>query len=202
MADEPHSVNDILDRVVELANEEDRVSVGDVVEALGGRGFGPLLVVIPLIDISPIGGIPGLPTALALVIVLVAVQMALGRRHMWLPGFIRRRSLGSLRVKKAAASLRRVARVMDRWFHGRMPALTKGPFLRIAAVGVIALACTVPPLELLPFATTAPMLAIAAFGLAVTVRDGALMIGAIVLAGAAVAIGLGLVGSGAGSGGG
>lgn len=194
MADEPKSVNDILDRVVELADAGDEVKVGDVIEALGGRGFGPLLVVIPLIDISPIGGIPGLPTALALVIVVVAVQLALGRRHLWLPGFIRRRSVSSLRAKNAAASLRDLARVMDRWFHGRLVWLTQGPFLRVAAVGVIALACAVPPLELLPFATTAPMLAIAAFGLAITVRDGALMIAAIVLAGAAVAIGLGLMG--------
>jgi hypothetical protein len=57
---------------------------------------------------------------------------------------------------------------------------------------VILLACAVPPLELLPLATTAPMLAIAAFGLAITVRDGALMIAAMVLAATAIAVGAGL----------
>lgn len=201
MADDPKSVSDILDRIEELADKEDKVAVGDVIEALGGRGFGPLLVIVPLIDISPIGGIPGLPTAMALVIVVVAVQILLGRRHMWLPGFIRRRSVKSERAKKAVGKTRGVARFMDRWFHGRLTWLPEGVFLRVAAVGVILLCAAVPPLELLPFATTAPMLAIAAFGLAITVRDGALMIAAVVLALAAVGIGLGLMGSGAGKGG-
>ncbi|GAA4221841.1 exopolysaccharide biosynthesis protein [Sphingomonas endophytica] len=192
MADEPHSVGDILDAIDDLAGKQDEVAVGDVVEALGARGFGPLLIVMPLIDISPIGSIPGLPTAMAAVIMLIAVQMALGRKHLWLPGFVRRRAVSADKVRKAVKKTRGVARFMDRWFHGRLPALTRGPFVRAAAIGVIALACAVPPLELLPLATTAPMLAIAAFGLAITVRDGLLMIVATVLAMAAVGIGVGL----------
>ncbi|WP_375272007.1 exopolysaccharide biosynthesis protein [Sphingomonas sp.] len=191
MADDPHSVSDILDRIADLADKEDNVAVGDVVKALGSRGFGPFLVVIPLIDISPIGSIPGLPTAMAIVVVLIACQMVLGREHLWLPGVVERRAITSAKVKKATGKVRGVARVLDRWFHGRLPALTKGPFVRAAAVGCIVMAMCVPPLELLPLATTAPMLAIAAFGLALTVRDGALMIAASVLAIAAVGIGFG-----------
>ena len=192
MADEPHSVGEILDAIDDLADKQDEVAVGDVVEALGARGFGPFLIVMPLVDISPIGSIPGLPTAMAAVIMLIAVQMALGRKHLWLPGFVRRSAVSSDKVRKAVDKTRGVAQFMDRWFHGRLPALTRGPFVRAAAFGVIALGCAVPPLELLPLATTAPMLAIAAFGLAITVRDGLLMIVATVLALAAVGIGVGL----------
>jgi hypothetical protein len=192
MADEPHSVGDILDAIDDLADKQDEVAVGDVVEALGARGFGPFLIVMPLIDISPIGSIPGLPTAMAAVIMLIAVQMALGREHLWLPGFVQRRAVASDKVRKAVEKTRGLARFMDRWFHGRLPALTRGPFVRAAAIGVIALACAVPPLELLPLATILPMLAIAAFGLAITVRDGLLMIVATVLAMAGIVIGVGL----------
>lgn len=63
----------------------------------------------------------------------------------------------------------------------------------MAAGLCILLALTVPPLELLPFATTAPMAAIAAFGLALLVRDGLLMVIATLLAGAAVVLGAGLL---------
>lgn len=192
MADEPHSVGDILDAIDDLAGKQNEVAVGDVVEALGARGFGPFLIVMPLIDISPIGSIPGLPTAMAAIIMLIAVQMALGRAHLWLPGFVRRRAVSSSKVRKAVDKTRGVARFMDRWFHGRLPALTRGPFVRVAAIGVMVLACAVPPLELLPLATTIPMLAIAAFGLAITVRDGLLMIVATLLAMAAVGVGVGL----------
>lgn len=55
------------------------------------------------------------------------------------------------------------------------------------------MALCVPPLELLPLATTAPMLAIAAVGLALTVRDRALTIAASVIGVAAVGIGTGLL---------
>jgi len=51
------------------------------------------------------------------------------------------------------------------------------------------LALAVPPLELLPLATTAPMAAIAAFGLALMVGDGLVMIVAILLAVVAVGVG-------------
>jgi len=60
--------------------------------------------------------------------------------------------------------------------------------VKLAAVMILALCATVPPLEFLPFASSAPMLAIASFGLALLVRDGLLMLIASVLSGGAVAV--------------
>lgn len=198
MADDPKSIDDILDRLEKLAEDEEQVSLGDVVEALGNRGHGPFLLVPALIEISPIGGVPGVPTVLAAIIILFAAQIVLGRKHLWLPGFLERRSISSEKTCKAVDKLRGVARFMDRWFHGRLPKLTQGPFVRMAAILCIVLALTVPPLELLPFASTAPMAAIAAFGLALMVRDGLLMIIAALLAIVAVGVGLGMASSGGG----
>lgn len=195
MADEPHSVRDILDRLDELANEKDEVSLGQTIEAFGSRSYAPFLVILPLIDISPVGSIPGLPTLLALVIVLTAGQLLFGRKHMWLPGFLANRSLKSEKVAKAVKKLRPVAKRMDKWFHGRLPALTQGPMVRVAAAAIIMLTLAVPPLELLPMATTAPMAAIAAFGMALLVKDGLLMIVAFVAAAGAIAAAVGLWGS-------
>jgi hypothetical protein len=189
MAEDPHKVADILDRLEECARSEERVSIGDVVGTFGSRSYGPFLLVPALTEISPLGGIPGLPTAIAAVIILFAAQIAFGRAHIWLPGFIAKRSLSSDRLKKAVRKLRPIGRWTDRWFHGRLPTLTSGPFVRFAAAACILLALTVPPLELLPFATTAPMAAIAAFGLAMLVRDGALMIVALLLAAGSVGLG-------------
>lgn len=195
MADEPHSVGDILDRLDELADEKDEVSLGQTIEAFGSRSYAPFLVILPLIDISPVGSIPGLPTLLALVIVLTAGQLLFGRKHMWLPGFLANRSLKSKKVAKAVKKLRPVAKRMDKWFHGRLPALTQGPMVRVAAAAIIVLTLAVPPLELLPMATTAPMAAIAAFGMALLVKDGLLMIVAFVAAAGAIAAAVGLWGS-------
>lgn len=186
MADGPHGVGDMLDRLNARAGSLTRITIGDMMQAMGHRGHAPLLILPALLEISPIGGIPGLPTALAAIIVLTAVQIVLGRDHLWLPGFVQRRGIASGRLKKALGKLRPLADRTDRWFHGRLPALTGKPVTRIAAAVVILLACTVPPLELLPFASTAPMAAIIAIGLAMLVRDGALMIAALGLSAAAI----------------
>lgn len=190
---EPKSVGEILDRICDTAGKGDRVSIGDIVTALGNRGHAPFLVVLPLIELSPIGGIPGVPTALAAVVILIAAQLAIGHRTLWLPGFVQRRSVKSRAARTAARKVRPVARFMDRWFHGRLPFLTRGPAIRIVGAMCVLLALTVPPLEVLPFASSAPMLAIASFGLALLVRDGLLMIVAGVLSATAIALGIGLL---------
>lgn len=201
MSDQPKSVGDILDRLNEVAEKDEKIALGDVVEAFGSRSYGPFLLVPAVIEQTPIGGIPGVPTAIALIIASFAVQILFGRKHLWLPGFVKRRRIKSETLTKSTDKLRGVARFLDRWFHGRLEKLTRGPFLKAAAVIVLLLCCTVPPLELLPFASSVPMAAIAMFGLAMLVRDGALMIVALLLSVAAVAVGIGMWGSGAGQGG-
>lgn len=194
-AGEVHSVCDILDKLRELADSQDKVRIGDMLEAVGKRSFGPFLLLPALIDISPVGSIPGLPTLLGLMIAITAFQLLIGRDHLWLPGFIANRSRKSEDVKKAADKLNGLAKRLDRWFHGRLPRLTSKPFQRVAAVIIILLTLTVPPLELLPLATTAPMAAIAAFGLALLVHDGLLMLIAGAMSIAAIGIGAGLLSS-------
>ena len=191
--DDPHSVGDILDRLNAAGARDGRIRVSDMVEALGHRSCGPFLLVPALLEISPLGAIPGVPTAFAVVVILFAVQMVAGRRHLWLPSFIRRRTLPHDRLCKVTRALRPAATHLDRWFHGRLPGLTGDRSGRIAAVACIVLALAVPPLELLPVASAIPMAAIAMFGLALVARDGVLMIVAWMAALLALAVGAGLL---------
>jgi len=194
LAATPHSVCDVLRKLKTLGEKagDQKVRLGDMLEALGHRAYGPFFVLLPLIEISPAGGIPGIPTAIALTMALLALQLVAGREHFWLPGFLAKRGLRGRKLVRAATKVEPIGRVMDRWFHGRLEGLTKGPMLRLAGAAIILLCLTVPPLELLPFASTAPMLAILAFGVALLVRDGVLMLVACALALAAVGVGIGL----------
>ncbi len=176
MSGDPHSVGDILDRLDELADENDSVCVADVVGKMGTRTYGPFLLVPALIGVTPVGGIPGVPTFLAIIVALVAAQMALGRDHLWLPGWIEDRGVSADKLAKSIDKAKKPAEWVDSVFHGRMRALTGPTAARIAA-GVVLLPClAIPPLELLPFAVALPMAAIGAFGIALTVRDGLLML--------------------------
>ena len=153
-----------------------RFAIGDVTEAFGRRAFGPFLIILPLIEMSPLGGLPTLPTLLAFVIALVAGQLLLGKRTLWLPGFVRHRSVKASRILGGAPKLRRVTHWIDRHTSERWRHLTRRGPVKLAA-GIIVLLClTVPVLEFVPFASTAPMAAILAFGVAFLAKDGRLMV--------------------------
>ncbi len=180
VSDSPAKVVDLLQSLHRLGQEKGNVSVGEVIECFGHRSYGPFLLVPALFGISPIGGIPGVPTFLALVVGLFAFQMLFGRTDLWLPAFLKKRSVTGSKLSEAADKLQSVGRWMDRLFEGRLGVLTREPFPRIAAAVTVLLCCLVPPLELLPFAVAGPMAVIGAFGIALMVSDGLLMLVALV----------------------
>ncbi|MEE4211760.1 MAG: exopolysaccharide biosynthesis protein [Parvularcula sp.] len=194
-------VEDVLDRLKEAVRskqhvEKGKATVGVVLDAFGSRSYGPFLLVPALIEMSPIGGIPGVPTILAVFILSAAVQMLMGRDHIWVPGFFERRHINGDKVVAVDKKVRPAARWLDKHTRARIPLLLRKGGVMGAAIAVILLCLTVPPLELVPFASTLPMAAIACFGLALLARDGLLMLIAFVVAGlvplgiAAIAMGV------------
>lgn len=190
MAAPPQCVADILDCLDELAEDHDDVSVAAVTDAFGARTYGPLITLPALTELTPVGAIPGMPSFLAFVIIIVAAQKMVGRRKPWLPAFITNRQVSSEKIEKSTEKLRPVADFMDKWFYRRLKFMTRSPFAQIAAGLIILLCLTVPFLEVLPFASSVPMLAIAGFGLAVLVRDGVAMIIALAVSFAALGMGV------------
>ncbi len=183
---EPESVEDVIGELDDLAAKGDSVCVADVLDDFGKRSFGPFIMLPALLELTPVGAIPGIPTFLASVIALVAVQLLLGKEHVWLPGFVQNRAVESKKLHKGITKLRGTARWLDEHSRDRLEPLTKGIWIRLAALAIIILCVTVPPLEVVPFASSAPMLAIATIGLALIVRDGLVMLAALLLAVAAV----------------
>ncbi|MGJ8545741.1 MAG: exopolysaccharide biosynthesis protein [Sulfitobacter sp.] len=175
MTQDTSSLNGVLDALEDQAKSHGTVTVGDVVQALGGRGFGPLLVVAALLVISPLGGVPGFPTAMAVLIGLIAVQMVAQRQHLWLPKILRERGVKGDKLSGAVDKLRGAAGWIDKHFGGRVPRLVEPPMPSIAAALIAVLCLLVPPSEVIPFAALLPMGGIAVLGLALTLRDGVLM---------------------------
>ena len=169
-------LSDLLSTIDDLGDRQSQVSVHDIREAIGERSFGPFLLVPAVIEMSPIGGIPGLPTALAVIISLFAVQILFGAKHLWLPQFVEKRQIDGKTLKSAMDKMMPVARFVDRLLKPRLTWLTRAPWLQVAAAFTILLCCSVPPLELIPFASTAPMAAIALFGVSLMARDGLLTV--------------------------
>ncbi|WP_435199340.1 exopolysaccharide biosynthesis protein [Qipengyuania sp. 902] len=184
--EEPEGVEEVLGQLDDLTTKSGKVCISDVLDDFGGRSFGPFIMLSALLELTPVGGIPGVPTFLAALIALVALQLLIGKEHIWMPGFLQNRAVESKKLHKGIAKLRGIAHWLDEHSHGRLKPMTQGVWVKIAALVVILLCMTVPPLEVLPFASSGPMLAIAAIGLALTVRDGVVMLIALALGIAAI----------------
>ena len=64
-----------------LCSETDgeTVSVGDLLNAVGRRAYGPVLLLLGFISISPLTIIPGASVLMALITLIFAIQMVIGR---------------------------------------------------------------------------------------------------------------------------
>lgn len=168
------NLESLLDELGEAAQDKQEVSFGNLLEAVGRRSFGPALLVPGLLLLTPLGGIPGAATAVGLMAVLVAGQMLLGRSRLWLPQWLLRRRASAERLRKGLRSLGRPAQFVDRLLRPRLQFALRRPALQILAFACLAAGMVMPLLEAVPFADTAPGLALTAFGLALVAHDGLL----------------------------
>lgn len=179
-------VSTLLDRVEDLGADRDVLQVTDIVDALGRDAFGPALLLLGLLALSPLGDIPGAPTIMSIGIVIIAAEMALGRDTLWLPGLLARRSVKAKRLGQIVTPLRRALKLLGKVFRPRLTGLTEGAFARVIAIMCGVLALTLPPLEVVPFGATVPSSIITILAMGLVARDGVLVLSAFALiAGAA-----------------
>jgi hypothetical protein len=174
-----HDLEDVIDHIIECCDEsgpphhdDGRVSVADLLDAIGQRSFGPLLLVPSLIAVSPVGAIPGLPAITSVIIVLVAAQILLHHDHVWIPHWLANRSIDAGKMERGLQKFRPVARFIDHLLLPRLPWLTRGPFFYAIALLCLLIGLVTPILELVPLAGIPPNAAVVAFSLAIIAHDG------------------------------
>lgn len=182
------SLAEVVEQVTHSGEPGEPISVDEIIEAIGQRSFGPLIVVPGLIVLSPLSGMPGVPTLGGIAVLMIAGQMLLGRESPWLPELLRRRTISNDRMAKAGSFLMPVARFVDRFTGRRLVWLTRKPYSYLIAAACVLIALVMPPLEVIIFANVVTAAAISAFGLALVADDG--LLAAIAFALAAGSIGL------------
>src|SRR5688572_25076533 len=115
-----------------------------MMEAVGRSSFGALLLLGGLVTLSPLDIIPGIPTLIALAVLIVCVQLLSGRRHFWLPAWVLRRSISSQQFRRALTWLKKPARFGDRLVRPRLTALTTDAAVKVIAVGCLVVALAMP----------------------------------------------------------
>lgn len=155
--------------LVEFARsvQSDRISVGDLMEAMKGRAIAALMFIFAFPNILPTP--PGLAAVLGLPLIYLSSQLMLGRQP-WLPQFIAGRSMAresfTSVVERAIPMLNRAEKMLT----ARLPALTSVRMQRVVG-GVclmLALLLSLP----IPLGNLMPSAAVSIFALALLERDG------------------------------
>lgn len=174
---EPHSLEELIDTIEAIEAPSGQISFDAVLDAIGRRSFGPLLLLAGLVTLAPvISGIPGVPVAMGLFTLLISAQLLLGRRTFWLPAWLRARKLARDKVHKGFSWMRKPARLIDRVLRHRCSFITGKRGVQLTALACLLLALVMPPMELVPLSANIAGTALSLFGLALMARDGLLSI--------------------------
>lgn len=172
----------LLDQLAE-GDPDDLIRLGDLLAGFGRRAFGVLLfLAIPPAFIPGVAGVISSP-----IVLLVAVQLIIGRRRPWLPQFLARRG-----------PHRHVLIKFDKWFSPWLARLEKLVKPRMTALldhrAATALSGVILVLLGLLLALPIPLtnglfgILLLAFALALLERDGLLMLAAWIAGAASVAV--------------
>jgi len=180
------SLTEVAERV-RSAGDGRTVSVADILDAIGRRGFGPLILVFALIALSPVGAIPGASIVTAALITLLSVQLLARRSAPWAPARLRAIRIRQRRLDAGIDRLRPALARIDRVVRSRWRTLAEPPWSAAIPLCCIALSALMIPLALVPWGVVPPAAAMVGLGLGLSARDGlVLAIGHGLSAGAAV----------------
>lgn len=160
------TLSDLLHGMAQQAGRE-RISVRDLIDALGDRALGALLFLFAFPNVLPMP--PGTSAVLGAPLVFLAAQLMVGRRP-WLPRLLASRSMSQADF---AALVRRIAPWLkrgERMLRPRFTWLARPPaeFALGAVCLVLALVLVLP----VPLGNVLPALAISLLAPAIVERDG------------------------------
>jgi hypothetical protein len=171
-------------------------TVGDLLTLLDDRSAWGILLLLSLPMALPIP-VPGASLPFGIGMALVAMQLAMGRAHPWLPVKLRNRKIGGSNaalVRRAVPALKRLEKIVHPRARWPAHAWTTVP------VGAMCFLLSIIVALPVPFGNTLPGLAIALFSLGMMERDGMTLclalavalagVGLIALASAAIYVGI------------
>lgn len=175
--EKPRPISQVL---IELKDQvpEEKVCTFDLLEALHERGFGFLLFIFALPAALPLPGL-GINVVVALPLVFLTAQQAMGRHSIWIPEKMKYKSIDRTTFEGIVDKALPFVKKIEFFVRPRLGFITQGVFsVLIGILGLImALSICVP----LPLTNTVPAFGIALMAVGVIMRDGlAVIAGALI----------------------
>ena len=161
---------DIKSLLERLANQP--LTLGDILAETSERGFSLVIVLLVLPFLFPMP--PGLTGPLGSACLILAVQMALGKRSPWLPKQIASFKFPNWFVLRLLQNLKRVTRILEKIARPRLVKLAQSR--RIWRLNGMCIAwLTVLLISPIPFTNPIPTVGILLLAVATLEADGLLM---------------------------
>lgn len=160
------------------------VTIASVLSELGDRSFAWATIVFALVNLIPAP--PGSTLLLALPILLITGQMALGARHLALPGVVTRRRVPAQALRRAVIRLRPIIRHVERVLRPRRLWLFSPRNEQLIGIWMflVALALYIP----LPLSGALPAWALVITSVGLLERDGTVTLIGLAFGAVAVAV--------------
>lgn len=172
----PHSEEEVMaeaaagDMAVEDGPAEETSTLGALLDAMDERAYGLLLLILALPCCLPF--LYGIPQIVALPMIAITAQLALGREAPWLPKPLRERRFEIAGMRNVVTRAAKYLGWVERLARPRLSFLTDNQGARV--VGLLLLIPCASILVPLPSTNTIPGLGVAIASVGLLERDGAL----------------------------
>lgn len=156
-----------------VRGDGERITVGQILDALDARAFGLAALLFSLPSVIPMP--PGVPTIVGVALLIVSLQMVLGRRELWLPGFLTKRSFSRSALVNGIEKFQPRLQAIEKFARPRLPFMT-GRIGTVVIGLVVMVMAIVLILPLPPGGNFPPALACAILGMGLAERDGAIVL--------------------------
>ena len=173
-------LRDTLDAILDETSGE-TVRFGKLLEAAQERGYGPMIAFLSAFAVLPTGAIPGVPAIIGLCLILLGVQMAIGRPP-WFPERLKRIEIPSEKLHAAFEKAKSWIAKIETVVRPRIEGFCDGPIAkRLTALCIVACGAVMIPLGFIPFAPLVLGLSGLTLGIGIAARDGVWAIAGYVL---------------------
>lgn len=163
-----------LQQVLKSQNEQGP-SIGEISEGVGEKGFGLLLMVLSLPSALPIPA-PGYSTPFGIAIALIAWQMLIGRKSLWLPKKIKGVRISPKLANKMIGAATKFLKMIEHLIKPRQQWIRSSIGQSGLAIIVIIMSCLM--MLPIPLTNTFPAMVIFMLAVGLSEDDGLLAMGA------------------------
>ncbi len=166
---EIRSLSTLLEDVRTHMGGKTDIYLSDLLDEFHERGFGFFLFLFALPAALPLPAV-GIGTLLALPLIFLTAQQALGRHTLWLPEKLQKRAVSAEQLTGFIEAAQPWIKRLEFFIRPRLGFITQRPFSYIAGAAGFIMALSV--LFPVPLTNTVPSMGIALMAIGVLMRDG------------------------------